>query len=288
MSIFPLTPTDPEDWQMEMSMNGFQVQLLPRRKRSKYITNSCSECRLKKRKCSNVRPCAMCIVAGTSARCQAESATAPTYTVVRSSQEAWFQDPKDQEISLESLRHACLHVGVNIALVRPFWELGLSASVIFRALRILPLDLKVALDEAIDTARAIALTSPSMVSAQESDKLHKVQEYGRLCHKLGHDDRETSGSTASESSSEDWLDRAWSDAGQCGHGRWISMEYDQKDLAHCRRVRLGDEVEELLGYRNGEMISRHSNHDLLLQVSEYEMLITIMELVFHSFDPQVT
>ncbi|EKX43123.1 hypothetical protein GUITHDRAFT_110852 [Guillardia theta CCMP2712] len=288
MTSVSVTVADPGDWalhyQLHPCMEGFQVELLPRRKRSKYITNSCSECRLKKRKCSNVRPCAMCIVAGTSARCQAESTTAPCYTTICSAQEALFQETKDQDIALESLRHACIQVGVNIALVRPLWELGLNASIVFRAFRILPLDLKMAMDEAIETAKSTAFTNLSILG-EEAAKLHKMQEYGRLSHDLHLDDNQKC-SDRSSSGASDWFDLFSSNA-HWGHGRWISIEFDKANLAHCRRLKLGDEVAEMLGYHHSEMIFRHSNHEMLLQVSEYEMLITMLEMIFHSFDRQV-
>ncbi|EKX48675.1 hypothetical protein GUITHDRAFT_105309 [Guillardia theta CCMP2712] len=267
-------------------MHDIQIQLGPRRKRSKYITNSCSECRLKKRKCSNVRPCAMCIVTGTGAVCQSESETAPFYTIIRGTHEALFQDARDQEIALDSLRQACLQVGVNIAMVRGQWELGLNASRVFKAFKILPLDLKLAIDEAIDTVKSAVLGS-SRVLPGDLDAVRRMQDCGRLSHDLRLDEDSEGSSSRGWGGVGEWFDDAASNA-RWGHGRWVSMEFDSEDLAHCRRLRLGDEVAELLGYDAGEMLSRHSNHEMLLQVSEYEMLVAAIESLFHSLDREVT
>ena len=145
---------------------------------------------------------------------------------------------------------------------------GLNASTVFRAFKI-PLDLKLAIDEAIDAVKSMVLESSSRLGG-DMEEVRRMQEYGRLSHDLSHgeDIEEAASWSGASRRSEDRFDQVASND-RWGHGRWLSIEFDSQDLVLCRRLRLGDEVAGLLGYDPGEMIARHSNHEVLLQVSEY-------------------
>ncbi|EKX34104.1 hypothetical protein GUITHDRAFT_119712 [Guillardia theta CCMP2712] len=270
-----------------VAVDALAVRLEPRRKRSKYITNSCSECRQKKRKCSNVRPCAMCIVAGTSAQCLAESDTSTLYAQICDPKETWFQSVEDQEISLESLRHACLQVGVNITIVRALWELGLSASTLFRAFKILPLDLKTSMDEGIDRVKHI-MSDKSKVLPDYKAVLCRQHAYGRLSNygqNLPSDDVGLAVAKQERGVVEEFERVACNE--YWGHGRWLSVEINRENLLS-KRLKLGDEIAELLGYHHTEILCRHSNRDMPLQVSEYEILVTVISLLCQAFHREVT
>ncbi|EKX50421.1 hypothetical protein GUITHDRAFT_103655 [Guillardia theta CCMP2712] len=249
-----------------------------RKKRSKYISNSCSECKLKKRKCSDVRPCAMCVVAGTSDKCLSESRNVSLSTTIHSLREAFFQDLQEQDASLRSLKDASVQSGVNITIVRPLWELGFDVSVLYKAFRILPLDLKVAMDDAVDLVRKV------MVSNLKSNPgfkqiLTQQQELGRLSNFWQQNDA----ARWQFDETEDCFDQIASDR-RWGHGRWLSVEFDSN--LHCRRMRIGDDVADLLGYHHSEILSRFFCHDIVHSMSEYEVLVAWTSVLFASFSKE--
>ncbi|EKX40664.1 hypothetical protein GUITHDRAFT_113198 [Guillardia theta CCMP2712] len=262
---------------------GARSDNAPRSKRSKYIAKSCAECKLKKRKCSEARPCVMCIMSGTSDKCLTEARTVSLSTSICDHREAYFQDVRAQEASLNVLKETCAFSGVNITLVRPLWELGFDVSMLFKAFKILPLDLKVAVDELVDLIRQ-GLSKSSLRNPEYLSILQHQNELGRLS-KFQHcqNAKRLGNQMDEEDEGEVHFDRIACNE-RWGHGRWLSVEFDSRLI--CKRIRIGDEMSNLLGCHHTEILSRFFCHDLVKSMSEYELLVAWTSSIMCSFDSQ--
>uniref|UniRef100_A0A7S4JLC5 Zn(2)-C6 fungal-type domain-containing protein n=1 Tax=Guillardia theta TaxID=55529 RepID=A0A7S4JLC5_GUITH len=255
----------------------------PRNKRSKYTRKSCAECKLKKRKCSQERPCVMCIMAGTSHKCLTECNVSLS-TSIFDAREAYFPDAFAQEASLRALKDTCAFSGVNISLVRPLWELGFDVSMLFRAFKLLPLDLKVAVDELVELIRE-GLTKSSIQNPAYQALLTHQSGLGRVS-RFQQNERakmlETFNAGAYEEDIACFDTIASND--RWGHGRWLSVEFDSN--LNCKRLRIGDEMSDLFGCHHTEILSRFFCHDLVNSMSEYELLVAWVSSILCSFNAQ--
>ena len=160
-------------------------------------------------------------------------------------------------------------------------------STLFRVFKILPLDLKTSMDEAIDRVRH-SMSDKSRVLPDYKAVLCRQHAYGRLSNygqNLPSDDAGLAVAKQERGVVEEFERVACNE--YWGHGRRLSMEINREKLL-CKRMKLGDEIAELLGYHHTEILCRHSNRDMLLQVSEYEILVTIINLLCQSFHREVT
>eukprot|EP00960_Hanusia_phi_P052744 761627-Hanusia_phi.AAC.1 len=253
-----------------------------RSKRTKYTAKCCAECKLKKRKCSEVRPCVMCIMAGTSDKCLEEARTVALSTCILDPREAYFQDVDVQEASLRAVKDTCSFTGVNISLVRPLWDLGFDVSILFKAFRILPLDLKVALDELVNVIRQGHINS-SRCNPEYQALLSQQSGMGRLSQYQQSDgvNRLRKLKQLEEDEEMPCFDQFACNE-RWGHGRWLSVEFDSK--LNCKRMRIGDEMANLLGCHHTEILSRFICHDLVKSMSEYELLVAWTSSTMCSFN----
>ncbi|EKX36694.1 hypothetical protein GUITHDRAFT_145553 [Guillardia theta CCMP2712] len=224
---------------------------------------ACYQCRRKKWRCSNNRPCEKCIVYGTAQSCDQPDSARYVERPISSRMCIEIQD--DVYANMVALKNASVSEGVNFALVRITWEIGMSVNQVLQAFRFLPPNAKKVIDESIQAVQAHAqktlmkrqscmTTLKELVAKQEVGRISALGEHGAV------DD-------PPEASDERW-----------GHGRWFSIEFD-KNTATRKYCKVGSECAELQGYHPEEFLSRFAENNLPIHTTQFDMLCIAMDTI---------
>ncbi|EKX31571.1 hypothetical protein GUITHDRAFT_156547 [Guillardia theta CCMP2712] len=177
----------------------------------------------------------------------------------------WVEIQDDVYTNMVAMKNASVSEGVNFALVRITWEIGMSVNQVLQAFRFLPTNVKKVIDESIQAVQGHAQrTLMKERSCTTSLKeLMAKQEVGRIsaCALGTHGEYEE----PPEPSDERW-----------GHGRWFSLEYD-KNTATRKYYKIGSELAGLHGYHSEEFLSRIAENKLPIHATHFDMLCIAMD-----------
>eukprot|EP00960_Hanusia_phi_P019739 582697-Hanusia_phi.AAC.4 len=224
---------------------------------------ACYHCRHKKWRCSTNRPCEKCIVHGTAETCENPEYAPGLERPLASRRFIEIRD--DAYANMVALKNASVSEGVNFALVRITWEIGMSVNQVLQALRYLPPSVKQVIDESVQAVQAHA--QRRLMKAQTSTtslkELMAKQAVGRISAQGTH--REVN--DPPEASDERW-----------GHGRWLSIEYN-KYTSTRKCCKVGSECAELQGFHSEEFLSRFAENNLPIHTTHFDMLCIVMDSI---------
>eukprot|EP00960_Hanusia_phi_P013145 383562-Hanusia_phi.AAC.3 len=249
-----------------------------RSKRGQYTSNPCAECRLKKRKCTSTRPCAMCIASGNASKCVSSDSMERSFIerIISGSREVMFEHNDRMLSTLMSLKSAAERTGVNFALLRIMWELGHEPSALIQAFKMLPSDVKSAIDESVNTMQSVVRLKLSAMNVHtDLNVVRDQQNLGRV------NLFQMRSSQPGILDDDEFCDQRW------GHGRWITMFVDPETLMRTG-FKLGSEISELFGYSTEEFVARQCNNELNLPMSEYDLLWALLNNLLNVLHPTVT
>ncbi|EKX34935.1 hypothetical protein GUITHDRAFT_118869 [Guillardia theta CCMP2712] len=260
------------------SLNVVATKKQARSKRGQYTSNPCAECRMKKRKCTSTRPCAMCIASGNASKCVSSDSVGKSFVerIISGCREVRFEHDDRMISTLMSLKSAAERTGVNFALLRIMWELGHDPSALIQAFKMLPTDVKSAIDESVDTMQSVVRMKLSAMNLHtDLNVVRDQQNLGRV--NLFQMRSKQAGSIKDD----EFCDGRW------GHGRWITMFVDPDTLMRTG-FKLGNEICELFGYHPEEFVARQCNNELNLLMSEYDLLWALLNNLLNVLHPTVT